>query len=85
MRVFRRTLRNRKEPLGEDALENLPWSAEGARRAIAESLRQKDRAEKPLFVVFLLFSHVNSLGLPRGNSLFFFIGGNQNGSYAKDR
>ena len=35
------------KPSAENALENLPWSAEGARRRVAESLRPKDRAEKP--------------------------------------
>jgi hypothetical protein len=58
-------------PSAENALENLPWSAEGARRRVAESLRPKDRAEKPFrYFSVLLWEYFS--GLPLRAVIFYF-------------
>jgi hypothetical protein len=59
-------------PSAENALENLPWSAEGARRRVAESLRPKDRAEKQFFSIFLFLLWEYFLGLPLRAVIFYF-------------
>ena len=58
--------------MAEDALENLPWSAEGARQCVAESLRPKDRAGKDDIVLFFCFLLWGYFGAAVRQSIFYF-------------
>ena len=60
LNIYRRSFRNfaERETEGGGTLENLPVSAEGARRRIAESLRQKDRAKNYRSILFLFTERI---------------------------